>query len=340
MFDFNAVEKEIVTDNNDIFNGITLDLLDINPCKLFYNLYGAPIIGRKAEQLDNCYMVTNVWDSEEYSYNNSNIIDIPNNIIKCILNNPKNKFTYNGYAIEYLKLNANNIDIHYQNIIYKLRKSNEDITAISFYENNYFTIIHCERFYRYTYFYIMLNRDKINKHKRLYNNFLKLFNNSIGDNYNEIIENLLINLDYKLYIDYIEKIYKNSITFDFDFNNKLLSDGKIRFYIDVDTNKAYFIYDLYSIHNVCNFNDVRYDEFFKLLLLPNDIMYNIIDNIKSDDYTHITKINEHKLNIHITSNLKDVPDYIKIYFSYNYKTRDKKNKLRAIVVDLSDIVNL
>ena len=69
-------------------------------------------------------------------------------------------------------------------------------------------------------------------------------------------------------------------------------------------------------------------------------MYNIIDNIKSNDYTHITKINEHKLNIHITSNLKDVPDYIKIYFSYNYKTRDKKNKLRAIVVDLSDIVNL
>ena len=187
MFDFTDIKNEITTDNNVLFDEISLNLLDINPCKLFYSLYDVPIIGRKVEQLDNCYMVTNIWNTDEYSYYNKNIIYIPLNIIENILNNPKNKFKYNGYAIEYIKLNFNNIDIHYQNIIYKLRKNNENISAISFYENNYFTIIQCEYFYWNTHFYIMLNKDKINKHKRLYNNFLKLFNNSIGNNYNGII---------------------------------------------------------------------------------------------------------------------------------------------------------
>lgn len=118
------------------------------------------------------------------------------------------------------------------------------------------------------------------------------------------------------------------------FDNQILKDGNIRFYKDIDNNKVYFIYDLYSIRNACKFNDLMYNEFMGLLSLPNDTMYKIIDNIKSDNYTYTTEINEHKLNIHITSNLKDVPNYIKIYFKYNYKTRDRKNKLRAIVVDL------
>lgn len=40
-----------------------------------------------------------------------------------------------------------------------------------------------------------------------------------------------------------------------------------------------------------------YNEFMGLLSLPNDTMYKIIDNIKSDNYTYTTEINEHKLNI-------------------------------------------
>lgn len=47
MFDFNDVTQEINNKNNDIFTDISLELLDINPCKLFYSLYGIPIIGKK-----------------------------------------------------------------------------------------------------------------------------------------------------------------------------------------------------------------------------------------------------------------------------------------------------
>lgn len=47
MFDFNDVTQEINNKNNDIFTDISLELLDINPCKLFYKLYGIPIIGKK-----------------------------------------------------------------------------------------------------------------------------------------------------------------------------------------------------------------------------------------------------------------------------------------------------
>lgn len=47
MFDFNDVKKEINTNSNDIFTDISLYLLDINPCELFYKLYGIPIICKK-----------------------------------------------------------------------------------------------------------------------------------------------------------------------------------------------------------------------------------------------------------------------------------------------------
>lgn len=51
MFDFNDVTQEINNKNNDIFTDISLELLDINPCKLFYSLYGIPIIGKKQKKL-------------------------------------------------------------------------------------------------------------------------------------------------------------------------------------------------------------------------------------------------------------------------------------------------
>ena len=47
MFDFNDVKKEINTNDNGVFNEISLDLLDINPCKLFYSLYDIPVIGER-----------------------------------------------------------------------------------------------------------------------------------------------------------------------------------------------------------------------------------------------------------------------------------------------------
>lgn len=327
MFDFNNVKKEINTNDNDIFTDISLDLLDINPCKLFYKLYGVPIIGKSISEIENFYYIDNVWDTESYSYVNSDICNIPLQILNNTLTDPKNKFNTLYKDIDNLVIYKKILNYLEVNAGYIPNFSNAYI-----YENNYFSIFMIGEIYPCSNFYIMLNKDKIKKDKRNIDNLFNLYNNNAKCDYNKIVKLLPKVLDYKLYINDITNLYKYPIKMYFD--NQILKDGNIRFYKDIDNNKVYFIYDLYSIRNACKFNDLMYNEFMGLLSLPNDTMYKIIDNIKSDNYTYTTEINEHKLNIHITSNLKDVPNYIKIYFKYNYKTRDRKNKLRAIVVDL------
>lgn len=326
MFDFNGVKNEINTNNDDIFNNISLELLNINPCELFYKLYGIPIIGKKIEAIENFYYIDNVWDTEQYSYINSDISNIPITILNNTLITPKNKFK--------TLYNVDNLVI-YEKILNYFEKNTgyiPNFNPICIYKNQYFTIFKVDEIYPCSNFYIMLNKVEIKKDKRTLNNLFNLYNNYCGYNYNKIIKLLPTVLDYKLYIKDITNLYKEPIKMYFD--NQILKDGYIRFYKDIDNNKVYFIYDLYSIRNACKFNDLMYNEFFALLSLPDDAMYKIIDNIKSTNYTYTTEINEHKLNIHITNNLKDVPDYIKIYFKYNYKTRDRKSKLRVIVVDL------
>lgn len=325
MFDFNDVKKEINTNDDDIFTDISLDLLDINPCELFYKLYGVPIIGKKIEEIKNFYHIDNVWDTEAYSYVNSNICNIPLTILNNTLTDPKNKFNTLYKDIDNLVIYKKTLNYLAENTGYIPNFSHAYI-----YENNYFSIFRIDEIYPCSNFYIMLNKDKIKKDKKILNTLFNLYNTKCD--YNKIVKLLPQILDYKLYINDITNLYKYPIKMYFD--NQILKDGNIRFYKDIDNNKAYFIYDLYSIHNACKFNDLMYNEFMGLLSLPNDTMYKIIDNIKRDNYTYTTEINEHKLNIHITSNLKEIPDYIKIYFKYNYKTRDKKSKLRAIVVDL------
>jgi hypothetical protein len=327
MFDFNDVKKEINTNSNDIFTDISLDLLDINPCELFYKLYGLPIIGKKIEEIENFYYIDNVWDTEAYSYVNSDICNIPLTILDTTLIDPKNKFNT-------LYKNVDNLVMYKKILSYLTENAGyiPNFSPICIYKNNYFTIFNVGEIYPCSNYYIMLNKDEIKKDKKILNTLFNLYNNNTKCEYNKIIKILPKVLDYKLYINDITNLYKGHVKMYFD--NQLLSYGNIRFYKDIDNNKAYFIYDLYSIRNACKFNDSMYNEFMRLLSLPNDTKYRIIDNIKSDNYTYTTKINKYKLNIHITSNLKEVPDYIKIYFKYNYKTRDKKNKLRAIVVDL------
>lgn len=38
MFDFNSINNEINNKSNDVVNEISLNLLDINPCALFFSL--------------------------------------------------------------------------------------------------------------------------------------------------------------------------------------------------------------------------------------------------------------------------------------------------------------
>lgn len=326
MFDFNAVQKEINTNDDDIFTDISLNLLDINPCELFYKLYGVPIIGKSISEIENFYYIDNVWDTEAYSYVNSDICNIPILRLNDTLINPKNKFNI-LYNVDNLVVYKKILNYLAENVGYI-----PNFSPIGIYKNTYFTIFNVSEIYPCSNFYIMLNKDEIKKDKKILNTLFNLYNNNTKCDYNKIVKLLPQILDYKLYINDITNLYKGHVKMYFD--NQMLKDGNIRFYKDIDNNKAYFIYDLYSIRNACKFNDSMYNEFMRLLSLPNDTKYRIIDNIKSDNYTYTTKINTYKLNIHITSNLKEVPDYIKIYFKYNYKTRDKKNKLRAIVVDL------
>lgn len=119
-----------------------------------------------------------------------------------------------------------------------------------------------------------------------------------------------------------------------NINNKLLLDGNVRFFNDIYNNKAYFIYNMYSIYDVCRLNTDKFINFFKLLLLLDNTTLNIINNIRNSDYTCTAEINGHKLNIHITDNLDNVPEYIKLFYTYGYKIKNNNEKLRAIVIDL------
>lgn len=92
MFDFNSINNEINNKSNDVVNEILLNLLDINPCALFCSLYDVPIIGKKIEEFENFYYIDNVWDTEAYSYVNSDICNIPLPILNNTLTDPKNKF--------------------------------------------------------------------------------------------------------------------------------------------------------------------------------------------------------------------------------------------------------
>lgn len=240
MFDFNDVKKEINTNDDDIFTDISLDLLDINPCKLFYKLYGIPIIGKKIEEIENFYYIDNVWDTETYSYVNTDICNIPLTILNNTLTDPKNKFNT-------LYKNIDNLVI-YKKILNYLEVNAGYIPNFShayIYENNYFTIFMIGEIYPCSNFYIMLNKDEIKKDKKILSTLFNLYNNNTKCDYNKIVKLLPKVLDYKLYINDITNLYKYPIKMYFD--NQILKDGNIRFYKDIDNNKAYFIYDLYSI---------------------------------------------------------------------------------------------
>lgn len=59
-----------------------------------------------------------------------------------------------------------------------------------------------------------------------------------------------------------------------------------------------------------------------------------VNNLRNSDYTCTAEINGNKLNIHITDNLVDVPEYIKLFYTYGYKIKNNNEKLRAAVIDL------
>ena len=339
MFDFNDVKKEINTNDNGVFNEISLDLLDINPCKLFYSLYDIPVIGERVSEIKNCYYLDNVWYTNQYSYRDREDCTIPNKLMQYILNNPENNYStiYLGTErkVSHIVRNSN----IYNEFLNYLKINRDfyflyDWTRITIHKNKYFTIFELnDGFPQYAYF-ILLNIDEITENNRTYNKVLNSYNNVKASDYNKVTEKLHTILNYKSYARYIVFDLYNNENMKVNVNNKLLLDGNVRFFNDIYNNKAYFIYNMYSIYDVCRLNTAKFVDFFKLLLLPDDTMLNIVNNLRNSDYTCTAEINGNKLNIHITDNLVDVPEYIKLFYTYGYKIKNNNEKLRAAVIDL------
>lgn len=333
MFDFNAIKKEINKENNSVSNKISLNLLDINPCKLFYSLYGVPVIGQEVPEVKNYYYMDNVWDTAQYSYENREISNIPIKLIQYILTNPTNKYSiiYSGRGYKD-SINYNKYHEFFNYLIqsHELYFFFEDSSYITIYKNEYFTIFEFKEVFMG--YFILLNADEISENSRVFNNVLNLYNKT--SEYTKVIEKLHTILDYKTYARHMIFNLYNDENKKVNINNKLLLDGNVRYFNDIYNNKAYFIYNMYNIYDVCRLDSDKFINFFKLLLLPDITMVNIIKNIKSHDYTCTSEINGHKLNIHIIDNLDNVPEYIKMFYTYGYKIKNNNEKLRAVVIDL------
>ena len=333
MFDFNAVQKEINKENNREFNKISLNLLDINPCKLFYSLYDIPVIGKEVSEIKNYYYLDNVWDITQYSYLDREDCNIPNKLMQYILKNPKNKYSVIYSGKDYKEVS----NMYYEFFDYlkqnhELYFYHEDSTYINIYKNEYFTIFELK--FSFIGYFITLNIDEITEDNRTYNKVVNAYNNVKTSDYDKVTEKLHTILNYKSYARHIVFNLYNNENMKVNVNNKLLLDGNVRFFNDIYNNKVYFIYNMYSIYDVCRLNTAKFVDFFKLLLLPDDTMLNIVNNLRNSDYTCTAEINGNKLNIHITDNLVDVPEYIKLFYTYGYKIKNNNEKLRAIVIDL------
>lgn len=256
--------------------------------------------------------------------------------MQYILKNPKNKYSIIYSGKDYKASNNSNRYSEFFNYLkqnHELYFFHEGSTYITIYKNEYFTIFELKD--TFIGYFITLNTDKITEDIRTYNKVVNSYNsvNNTSD-YDKVTENLHTILDYKIYVRHIVFDLYNGENKDVNINNKLLVDGKVRYFNDIYNNKAYFIYNTYNIYDVCRLETDMVINFLKLLLLPDDTMLNIIKNIRNSDYTCTAEINDNKLNIHITDNLDNVPEYIKLFYTCGYKIQNNNEKLRAIVIDI------
>lgn len=197
MFDFNDVTKEINNKSNDVVNEISLNLLDINPCALFYSLYDIPITGNKVENSE-FYTIDNII--------NENIHD------NCSAREILTRFIFNNDTAANFKLvnsiisNNDGIDILYDNTIQEYRKLFSlgiypYIYKFQEYKNDFFHIVYIGQIDSCTdHFYISLNKENI-INKKLSNTVINYINDS--SDYKKIINNIAKSLDYNSYFKYI-----------------------------------------------------------------------------------------------------------------------------------------
>lgn len=328
MFDFNSINHEINNKSNDVFNEISLDLLDINPCALFYSLYDVPITGNQAGN-SNFFKIDSII--------NENIHD---NFISCEI---LTSIIFNSDTAANFKL-VNNIisdnvgtDILDSDNIQKYRNTLSlpvypYIVKLQEYKNNFFHIVYIRTISADSgNFYITLNKESINN-KNLYNTVINHVSNL--SNYDNIINNIVDSLKYYNYFNYIITDVKN--TKGKNKSNVLLKKKIFKFYFNKNNKTAYFIYTIRNIFPIeFNISNSFYtNEFRHLLSLSNRPAFQAIKDNMYKNYEFSCKLNDDKeVQIKITDDLQNIPDYVKFFYKINWKERTSHtDKLRALTI--------
>lgn len=325
MFDFNSINHEINNKSNDVVNEISLNLLDINPCALFFSLYNIPITGNKVGNSD-FFRIDNII--------NENIHD--NFIASDILRD--SIFKNDNFKLVNSIISYNDgIDILYSDIIEKYRNILSlpiypYIEKLQEYKNEFFHIVYIVIIDGGgPNFYITLNKESI-ANKNLYNNVINYSNNS--SNYKKYISNIADTLNYYNYFKYIITDVKN--TKGKNVNNVLLNKQIFKFYFNKNNKTAYFIYTIRNIFPIeSNISNSFYtNEFRHLLSLSNRPAFQMIKDNMYKNYELKCKLNDNKeVQIKITDDLQDIPDYVKSFYKINWKKdTSRTDKLRALSI--------
>lgn len=325
MFDFNSINNEINNKSNDVVNEISLNLLDINPCALFFSLYNIPITGNQVGNSD-FFRIDNII--------NENIHD--NFIASDILRD--SIFKNDNFKLVNSIISYNDgIDILYSDIIKKYRNILSlpiypYIEKLQEYKNEFFHIVYIVIIDGGgPNFYITLNKESI-ANKNLYNNVINYSNNS--SNYKKYISNIADTLNYYNYFKYIITDVKN--TKGKNVNNVLLNKQIFKFYFNKNNKTAYFIYTIGNIFPIeFNISNSFYtNEFRRLLSLSNRPAFQMIKDNMYKNYELKCKLNDDKeVQIKITDDLQDIPDYVKSFYKINWKKdTSRTDKLRALSI--------
>lgn len=330
MFDFNSINHEINNKSNDVFNEISLDLLDINPCALFYSLYDVPITGNQ------------VGNSKFFKIDSIINENIHDNFISCEI---LTSIIFNSDTAANFKL-VNNIisdndgtDILDSDNIQKYRNTLSlpvypYIVKLQEYKNNLFHIVYIRTISADSgNFYITLNKESINN-KNLYNTVINHVSNL--SNYDNIINNIVDSLKYYNYFNYIITDIKSDK--GKNKSNVLLKKKIFKFYFNKNNKTAYFIYTIRNIFPIeFNISNSFYtNEFRHLLSLSNRPAFQAIKDNMYKNYEFSCKLNDDKeVQIKITDDLQNIPDYVKFFYKINWKERTSHtDKLRALTFKL------
>jgi hypothetical protein len=141
-------------------------------------------------------------------------------------------------------------------------------------------------------------------------------------------------LNYYNYFKYIITDVKN--TKGKNVNNVLLNKQIFKFYFNKNNKTAYFIYTIRNIFSIeFNISNSFYtNEFRHLLSLSNRPAFQMIKDNMYKNYELKCKLNDDKeVQIKITDDLQDIPDYVKSFYKINWKKdTSRTDKLRALSI--------